>query len=133
MLSAEFALDLPSTRDTLTAWAANSNANPAGLPDMLSFLTRAADVVQMVSLHGLAGFLQQIHRFADILSQPNTVFSAPHAPGFTRQAGINWLASWPEKAAAYLEKPGDAKAVELLAKYLYRCPLKPNTNAVSER
>ena len=130
MLRAEFALDLPSTHNTLTAWAANTDASPAGLPDMLSFLDRSAGVVQMVGMQGLASFLQQIHRFADLLSQPGTVFSPPHATGFTRHAGIKWLTSWPEKAAAYLAKPADPQTVEQLAKYLYRCPLKPSTDAL---
>ena len=132
MLRAEFALDLPGTQDTLTVWLADPVVTPSGLPDMLSFLDRSAQVVQIVGMQGFAAFLQQIHSFADLVSQPDTVFSPPHAPGFTRLAGVKWLTSWPEKATAYLDKPADPQAVELLAKYLYRCPLKPNTDAVLE-
>ena len=132
MLRAEFALDLPSTQDTLTAWLLDHDAAPSGLPDMLSFLDRSAEVVQIVGMQGFAAFLQQIRGFADLLSQPDTVFSPPQAPGFTRLSGVKWLRSWPEKAAAYLDRPADPQAVELLAKYLYRCPLKPNTDAVLE-
>ena len=34
------------------------------------------------------------------------------------------------KATAHLSNPTDPLTVELLAKYLYRCPLKPDTDAV---
>ena len=130
MLRAEFALDLPGTDVTLTAWLAQPDAPPASLPDMLSFLDRSSEVVQIVGMQGFAAFLQQIRSFADLLSQPDTAFSPLHAPGFTQLSGVKWLTSWPQKATAYLEQPADSKAVEILAKYLYRCPLKPDTDAV---
>ena len=130
MLRAEFALDVPGTQDTLTAWLANPGVPPVGVPDMLSFLDRSSEVVQIVGMQGFSAFLQQIRSFADLLSQPGTIFSPPHAPGFTQVAGVKWLTSWPEKATAYLGKPADPQAVKLLAKYLYRCPLKPDTDAV---
>ena len=130
MLRAEFALDTPAAQDTLNAWVAEPGMVPSQLPDMLSFLDRSAEVVQVVGMQGFSAFLQQIRSFADLLSQPGTSFSPQHAPHFTQQASVKWLASWPEKATAYLEKPADPLAVELLAKYLYRCPLKPDTDAV---
>ena len=132
MLRAEFALDLPATSNTLAEWSADPSVCPADLPDMLSFIDRSAQVVQVVGMQGFSAFLQQIRSFADLVSQPNTVFSPAHAPAFTRVSAVKWLTGWPEKAAAYLDNPGQAKAVELLAKYLYRCPLKPNTDAVLE-
>ena len=130
MLRAEFALDLQGTQDTLAAWLASPEVSPSGLPDMLSFLDRSSEVVQIVGMQGFSAFLLQIRSFADLVSQPDTVFAPPHAPNFTRLSAAKWLTSWPEKAAAYLDKPADAQTVELLAKYLYRCPLKPNTDAV---
>ena len=130
MLRAEFALDVEGTQNTLTAWLADPGVPPPSLPDMLSFLDRSAEVVQIVGMQGFSAFLQQIRSFADLVSLPDTTFSPPHAPGFTQVSSVKWLTSWPEKATAYLNKPADPQAVELLAKYLYRCPLKPNTDAV---
>ncbi len=132
MLRAEFALDVPAARDTLGRWQAAPDVLPHGLPDMLSFLDRSADVVQVVGMQGLAGFLQQVRAFADLISRADTAFSPPGAPGFTRAASLKWLGSWVEKVTAYLDAPANAAAVEAMAKYLYRCPLKPNTDAVLE-
>ncbi len=130
MLRSEFALDVPGAQETLNAWLADPDSVPPNLPDMLSFLERSAEVVQIVGMQGFSAFLHQIRGFADMVSQPGTAFSPKHAPGFTRSASVKWLASWPEKAAAYLDKPAEPQTVELLAKYLYRCPLKPDTDAV---
>ena len=130
MLRAEFALDLPAAQGTLTAWLTEPGVPPSGLQDMLSFLDRSAEVVQIVGMQGFSAFLQQIRNFADLVGQPDTVFSPPHALGFTWLSSVKWLTNWPEKAAAYLDKPADPQSVELLAKYLYRCPLKPDTDAV---
>ncbi|MGB4115908.1 MAG: response regulator [Polaromonas sp.] len=130
MLRAEFALDVPATLDTLAQWQASPDTAPAALPDMLSFLDRSAEVVQIVGLQGLAGFLQQVRTFSELVSQPDTAFSPPGAAGFTRAASLKWLAAWPEKATAYMNEPAEPQAVEAIAKYLYRCPLKPDTDAV---
>ena len=130
MLRAEFALDVPGTLDTLAEWQASPDAVPHALPDMLSFLDRSAEVVQIVGMQGLAGFLQQVRTFSELISHPDTAFSPPHAPGFTRIASIAWLASWLEKASTYLDSPADPLTVSAIAKYLYRCPLKPDTDAV---
>ena len=130
MLRAEFALDVPATLDTLAQWQTNPDAPPANLPDMLSFLDRSAEVVQIVGMQGLAGFLQQVRSFSELISRPDTAFSPPGAAGFTRVASVKWLASWAEKATAYMNEPGQPQAVEAMAKYLYRCPLKPDTDAV---
>ena len=130
MLRSEFALDVPGAQATLNAWLAEPGTVPPDLPDMLSFLERSAEVVQIVGMQGFSVFLLQIRGFADMVSQPGTAFSPRHAPGFTQLASVKWLASWPEKASAYLDKPADPQTVELLAKYLYRCPLKPDTDAV---
>ena len=130
MLRAEFALDVPATLDTLAQWQASPDTAPATLPDMLSFLDRSAEVVQIVGLQGLAGFLQQIRSFSDLVSRPGTAFSPAGAAGFTRVASLKWLSSWPEKATAYMNAPAEPQAVEAIAKYLYRCPSKPNTDAV---
>ena len=132
MLRAEFALDVPATVETLSLWQATPEQVPDGVSDMLSFLTRSADVVQVVGMQGLAGFLQQVRTFSDLISQADTTFSPPSAPGFTRVAGIKWLSSWVEKVTAYLDTPSDQAAVDAMAKYLYRCPLKPDTDAVLE-
>ena len=132
MLRAEFALDVPATLDTLAEWQASPAAVPVGLPDMLSFLDRSAEVVQIVGMQGLAGFMQQVRTFSDLISRADTTFAPPEAAGFTRSASLKWLGSWIEKVTAYLDKPADAAAVEAMAKYLYRCPLKPNTDAVLE-
>ena len=93
MLRAEFALDVPATRATLQQWQTSPDAPPATLPDMLSFLDRSAEVVQIVGMQGLAGFLQQVHAFSDLISQPDTSFAPPGAAGFTRAASLKWLAS----------------------------------------
>ena len=130
MLNAEFALDVPPTLDTLSQWQATPHVVPASLPDMLSFLARSADVVEIVGMHGLSGFLKQVQTFSSLVSQPDTVFAPPGATGFTLVASLKWLSSWPEKAVAYMDKPADSLAVEAIAKYLYRCPLKPDTDAV---
>ena len=130
MLRSEFALDMPGARETLSQWLAEPQAVPSGLPDMLLLLERSAEVVQIVGLHGFSVFLQQVRSFADLISQPETNFSSPHAPHFTQLASVKWLTSWPDKATAYLDKPADPFTVELLAKYLYRCPLKPDTDTV---
>ena len=130
MLRAEFALDVPATLETLAEWQVSLDAVPATLPDMLSFLDRSAEVVQIVGMQGLAGFLQQVRTFSELVSRPDTVFSPPGAAGFTRVASLKWLSGWPEKATAYMDKPADPLAVETIAKYLYRCPLKPDTDAV---
>ena len=130
MLQAEFALDVPGAQTTLNAWLAKPDTVPGELPDMLSFLDRSAEVVQVVGMQGFSAFLQQIRSFADMVSQPGIGFSPRHAPNFTQLASVKWLASWPEKATAYLNKPSDPQTVQLLAKYLYRCPLKPDTDAV---
>jgi chemotaxis protein histidine kinase CheA/ActR/RegA family two-component response regulator len=130
MLRAEFALDVPATLDTLAQWQASPDTAPAALPDMLSFLDRSAEVVQIVGLQGLAGFLQQVRTFSELVSQPDTAFSPPGAAGFTRAASLKWLAAWPEKATAYMNEPAEPQAVQAIAKYLYRCPLKPDTDAV---
>ena len=132
MLRAEFALDVSATHSTLNQWQASPDSLPATLPDMLSFLDRSAEVVQIVGMQGLAGFLQQVRRFSELVSHPDTTFSPPGAIGFTRAASLKWLASWPEKATAYMDKPAEPQAVEAIAKYLYRCPLKPDTDAVLE-
>ena len=130
MLRAEFALDVPGTLDTLAERQASPEAVPPSLPDMLSFLERSADVVQIVGMQGLAGFLQQVRTFSDLISHQDTAFSPPQAPGFTRAASLKWLSLWVEKASAYLDNPADPLAVSAIAKYLYRCPLKPDTDAV---
>lgn len=130
MLRAEFALDVPATLDTMVQWQAAPDVVPAGVADMLSFLDRSAEVVQIVGMQGLAGFLQQVHTFTGLVSNSDTAFSPPGAPGFTRAASLKWLASWVEKVTAYLDQPGQSAAVEAMAKYIYRCPLKPNTDAV---
>ena len=130
MLRAEFALDVPGAQATLNTWLAKPDTVPADLPDMLSFLDRSAEVVQVVGMQGFSAFLQQIRSFADLLSQPDISFTPRHAPHFTQLASVKWLASWPEKATAYLDHPANPQTVELLAKYLYRCPLKPDTDAV---
>ena len=134
MLRAEFALDVPATLGTLAEWQASSDDPhhrvPDGVPDMLSFLDRSAEVVQVVGMLGLAGFLQQVRSFSDLIGQPNTAFAPPGGPGFTRAASLKWLATWVEKVTAYLDKPGDEAAVAAMAKYLYKCPLKPDTDAV---
>ncbi len=130
MLRAEFTLDVPGAQATLNAWLDKPDTVPSELPDMLSFLDRSAEVVQVVGMQGFSAFLQQIRSFADLLSQPGISFTPRHAPHFTQLASLKWLASWPEKATAYLDKPADPQTVELLAKYLYRCPLKPDTDAV---
>ena len=132
MLRAEFALDMPATLETLTVWQASPDQAPATLPAMLSFLDRSAEVVQIVGMHGLAGFLQQVRTFSELVSRTDTAFSPPGAAGFTRAASLTWLASWPEKATAYMLQPADPQAVQSIAKYLYRCPLKPATDAVLE-
>ena len=77
MLRAEFALDIPATLDTLAQWQAKPEAVPDGLPDMLSFLDRSAEVVQIVGMQGLAGFFQQVRSFSQLISQADTSF----APG----------------------------------------------------
>ena len=110
MLRAEFALDLPATSNTLAEWSADPSVCPADLPDMLSFIDRSAQVVQVVGMQGFSAFLQQIRSFADLVSQPSTVFAPANAPGFTRVLSVKWLTSWPEKAAAYLSQPADVKA-----------------------
>ncbi len=130
MLRAEFALDVPGTLDTLAEWRASPDVAPQTLPDMLSFLDRSAEVVQIVGMQGLAGFLQQVRTFSDLISHHDTAFSPPQAPGLTRIASVTWLSSWVEKASAYLDNPADPLTVSAIAKYLYRCPLKPDTDAV---
>ena len=130
MLRAEFALDVLGAQATLNAWLAKPDTVPSDLPDMLSFLDRSAEVVQVVGMQGFSAFLQQIRSFADLLSQPDISFSPRHAPHFTQLASLKWLASWPKKATAYLDEPADPHTVELLAKYLYRCPLKSDTDTV---
>ncbi len=132
MLRAEFALDVPGATDTLAQWQAAPDVVPEGLPDMLSFLDRSAEVVQIVGMLGLAGFLHQVRAFSGLISSADTVFSPPEAPGFTRVASTTWLADWVGKVTAYLDQPGEAAAVQAMAKYLYRCPLKPDTDAVLE-
>ena len=132
MLRAEFALDMPATLETLAQWQATPDAVPDGLPNMLSFLDRSADVVQIVGMQGLAGFLQQVRTFSSLVGDTQTVYSPTDAPGFTRTASLKWLSGWVDKVTAYMEQPADAATVEAMAKYLYRCPLKPNTDAVLE-
>ena len=97
MLRAEFALDVPGAQATLNAWLARPDTVPSALPDMLSFLDRSAEFVQVVGMQGFSAFLQQIRSFANMVSQPNVVFSPRHAPNFTQLASVKWLASWPEK------------------------------------
>ena len=130
MLRAEFALDVPPTLDTLSQWQASPDVVPESLPNMLSFLDRSAEVVEVVGMRGLAGFLKQVRSFSELVSQPDTAFAPPGASGFTQVASLKWLSSWPEKAVAYMDNPADPLAVEAMAKYLYRCPLKPDTDAV---
>ena len=130
MLRVELALDMPLTLETLNQWQARPDEVPETLPDMLSFLDRSVEVVQIVGMKGFAGFLQQVRTFSELVGRTDTAFSPPGVAGFTRAASLKWLASWPEKATAYIDKPADPQAVEAIAKYLYRCPLKPHTDAV---
>ena len=68
MLRAEFALDVPPSLNTLANWQASPDVPPATLPDMLSFLDRSAEVVQIVGMQGLARFLQQVRTFSERVS-----------------------------------------------------------------
>jgi chemotaxis protein histidine kinase CheA/ActR/RegA family two-component response regulator len=132
MLRGEFALDVPQAQNTLNAWRAAPDAVPEDLPEMLSLLDRSAEVVQVVGLHGLARFLQHVAQFARRVSDPNTVFSPPGAATFTQLASIAWLSAWVDKTSDYLARPAQPATVDLLAKYLYRCPAKLPTDALLE-
>jgi chemotaxis protein histidine kinase CheA/ActR/RegA family two-component response regulator len=132
MLRGEFALDVPQTQETLTEWQAAPHAVPANLPDMLSLLDRSSEVVQVVGLQGLAAFLQHVAQFARRVSDPNTIYSPPGATSFTQVASVAWLSAWAEKTSQYLARPAHPETVEVLAKYLYRCPAKLPTDALLE-
>ena len=132
MLRGEFALDVPQAQETLAEWQRAPHALPAGLPEMLSFLDRSAEVVQVVGLQGLAAFLQHIAQFARRVSDTSTVFSPLGAAGFTQVASVAWLSAWVDKTTQYLARPAHPEAVEALAKYLYRCPAKLRTDALLE-
>ena len=132
MLRAEFALDVPQTHATLAEWQKEPYAVPAGLPEMLSLLDRSAGVVEVVGMQGLAVFLQHIAQFARRVGDPSTVFSPPGATGFTKAASVAWLSSWVDKTTQYLDRPAHPEAVDVLAKYLYRCPAKLPTDALLE-
>jgi chemosensory pili system protein ChpA (sensor histidine kinase/response regulator) len=132
MLRGEFALDMPETQQTLAEWQGTPHSAPASLPDMLSLLDRSAEVVQIVGLQGLAGFLQFVAQFARRASDSATVFSPPGATGFTQAASVAWLSAWADKTSQYLARPAHPETVDLLAKYLYRCPAKLPTDALLE-
>ena len=63
MLRTEFALDMPATLETLNLWQACPDEVPATLPDMLSFLDRSVEVVQIVGMKGFAGFLLDFMKY----------------------------------------------------------------------
>ena len=130
MLRAEFALDVPRAQQTLVQWQATPQTPPDDLPEMLSLLDRSAEVVQVVGMHGLANFLQHISQFARRISNADTVFSPPGARSFTQAASVAWLSTWVDKTSEYLAAPASPAAVEAIAKYLYRCPAKLETNAL---
>ena len=132
MLRAEFALDVPATLETLTEWQAQPETPPPSLSEMLSFLDRSCEVVQIVGMTGLASFLLRVRMFAEMVAQPSTVFSPAHAPSFTKVASLKWLSAWVEKTVQYMSNPADPAAAEAVAKYVYRCPLKPPTDEVLE-
>ena len=130
MLRGEFALDVARAKETLAQWQAAPHTPPNDLPEMLSLLDRSADVVQVVGMQGLAGFLQHIAQFARRISNPTTVFSPPGAPGFTQAASVAWLSAWVDKTSHYLAAPASPDAVGAIAKYLYRCPAKLETDTL---
>ena len=130
MLRAEFALDVPRAQATLAQWQAAPQTPPEDLPEMLSLLDRSADVVQVVGMLGLAGFLSHVAQFARRISDSGTQFSPPEAPGFTRAASVAWLATWVDKTSHYLAAPASPQAVDAIAKYLYRCPAKLATDTL---
>ena len=132
MLRGEFALDVPQAHATLAEWQKEPYAVPAGLPEMLSLLDRSAGVVEVVGMQGLAVFLQHIAQFARRVADPSTVFSPPGATGFTKAASVAWLSSWVDKTTQYLARPAHPETVDVLAKYLYRCPAKLPTDALLE-
>ncbi len=132
MLRGEFALDVPQTQETLAEWRAAPHRTPANLPDMLDLLDRSAEVVQVVGLQGLAAFLQHVAQFARRVSDPSTVFSPPGVTSFTQVASVAWLSAWVEKTSQYLARPAHPETVDVLAKYLYRCPAKLPTDALLE-
>ena len=130
MLGAEFALDVPRAQETLAHWQAAPHIPPDELPEMLSLLDRSADVVQVVGMQGLASFLQHISQFARRISHPETIFSPPGARGFTQAASVAWLSAWIDKTTQYLAAPASPGAVDAIAKYLYRCPAKLETDTL---
>ncbi len=130
MLRAEFALDMPRAQQTLAQWQANPHTPPEDLSEMLSLLDRSAEVVQVVGMLGLAGFLAHVAQFSRRVSKADTVFSPVGAPGFTQAASVAWLSAWVDKASQYLAAPASPAAVDAIAKYLYRCPAKLETDAL---
>ena len=130
MLRAEFALDVPRAQQTLALWQANPHTPPEDLSEMLSLLDRSAEVVQVVGMQGLAGFLAHVAQFSRRVSKADTVFSPVGAPGFTQAASVAWLSAWVDKASQYLAAPASPAAVDAIAKYLYRCPAKLGTDAL---
>lgn len=132
MLRAEFALDEPATAELLARWNENPLEPAFGIPEMLLFIERLAEVVQIVGMQGLGEFLQHVRSFAERVSSPGTVFSPVGAPSFTLPASVKWLGAWLEQTRLYLDKPADPAVVEGMAKYLYRCPARLPTDRVLE-
>ena len=130
MLRGEFALDVAQTQATLADWLAAPQTTPQALPEMLTLLDRFAQVVEVVGMLGLSEFLRQVAAFARRASDPSTVFAQEGAGNFTRLACVTWLSVWVDKTNVYLARPAHPQTVDVLAKYLYRCPAKLPTDAL---
>ena len=130
MLRGEFALDVAQTQATLAEWLAAPQTTPEALPEMLTLLDRFAEVVEVVGMLGLSEFLRQVAAFARRASDPSTVFAQEGAGNFTRLACVTWLSVWVDKTNVYLARPAHPQTVDVLAKYLYRCPAKLPTDAL---
>ncbi len=125
-LREEFALDEAATTLTLAAWQAQPLQPPESLDDMLGFIERSAEAVQIAGLHGLAEFLQYVHGFCQSTAQ------AKPAPLLRATKNVAWIAHWLGHAQAYLAKPALPEVVQAMCLYYGNCPQSPSLLQVSE-
>lgn len=129
LLLAEFAQEVPATRETLAHWQTSPADPPQSVMDMLSLLERFAQAVDTVGLDGLAAYLRLVQQFTHGLLAscgPSPDATVDHA------MGVVWLSQWVDEALAYLGNPADPLVVESLASHLSMCPVPMDEDQLLE-
>ncbi|UZD54803.1 hybrid sensor histidine kinase/response regulator [Caldimonas aquatica] len=124
VLQEEFALAAPEVDAALMQWLGHAGEGDARHAAQAAELYgRLAQACRLVSLEGLAIVLELLRDSAQVYAGMD---------GAELQEGLAWLVSWQPPVAAYLDAPGDERAVRQVVDFLRVAPASPTLEQLDE-